>query len=64
MSIFYLILFVVLIIFAICALVGLFRFLADTRKFSSYYNELVNLKEKAEQRYGTDENKGEEVKNE
>ena len=62
MSIFYLILFVVLIIFAICALVGLFRFLADTRKFSSYYNELVNLKEKAEQRYNTAEEKGEELK--
>lgn len=64
MSIFYLILFVILIIFAFCALVGLFRFLADTRKFSSYYNELVNLKEKAEQRYNTDEDKGEEVNNE
>lgn len=63
MLIFYLILFVILIIFAICALVGLFRFLADTRKFSSYYNELVNLKEKAEQRYGTDENKGEDNEN-
>lgn len=59
MSIFILLLFVVLIIFIICAIVGIIRFWADTRKYSSYYTELINLKEKAEKRYGTTEEKDE-----
>lgn len=63
MSIFILLLFVVLIIFIICAIVGIVRFWTDTRKYSSYYTELINLKEKAEKRYFTEEKDEGEEKN-
>lgn len=48
MAIINLIIFVALIVFIISSFVGLVRFWRDTKKFSSYYQELKDLKEKAE----------------
>ena len=48
MAILTLIVVVLLIIFILCSFVGLFRFLSDTKKYSSYFNELKILKDKAE----------------
>lgn len=48
MSFIYLLLFVFTIIFLISSIFGLFRFISDTRKYSTYFDELKNLKEKAE----------------
>lgn len=48
MAILYLILIVAMIIFIISSFVALVRFWNDTRKFSTYYQELKDLKEKAE----------------
>lgn len=48
MAILYLIIIVAMIIFVISSFVSLFRFLNDTRKYSTYFQELKDLKEKAE----------------
>lgn len=48
MAILYLILIVAMIIFIISSFVALVRFWNDTRKYSTYYQELKDLKEKAE----------------
>lgn len=48
MAILNLIVFVALIVFIICSFVGLVRFWRDTKKYSPYYQELKDLKEKAE----------------
>ena len=48
MAILNLIVIVALIVFIVCSFVGLVRFWRDTKKFSSYYQELNDLKEKAE----------------
>lgn len=48
MAILNLIFIVALIVFIICSFVGLVRFWRDTKKYSSYYQELKDLKEKAE----------------
>lgn len=48
MAILYLILIVAMIIFIISSFVALVRFWSDTRKYSSYFQELKDLKEKAE----------------
>lgn len=48
MAILYLIIFVAMIIFVISSFVALVRFWKDTREYSSYYQELKDLKEKAE----------------
>lgn len=48
MAIINLIIFVALIVFIVCSFVGLVRFWRDTKKFSPYYQELKDLKEKAE----------------
>lgn len=48
MAILYLIIIVAMIIFIIASFVALVRFWIDTRKFSTYYQELKDLKEKAE----------------
>lgn len=48
MAILNLVIFVALIVFIICSFVGLVRFWRDTKKYSTYYQELKDLKEKAE----------------
>mgnify|MGYP007042546613 CR=1 FL=1 len=48
MAILYLIIIVAMIIFIISSFVALVRFWIDTRKYSTYYQELKDLKEKAE----------------
>lgn len=48
MAILNLIIIVALFVFIICSFVGLARFWRDTKKFSPYYQELKDLKEKAE----------------
>lgn len=48
MAIINLIIFVALIVFIISSFVGLVRFWRDTKKYSTYYQELKDLKEKAE----------------
>lgn len=48
MAILNLIVIVALIVFIVCSFVGLVRFWRDTKKFSPYYEELKDLKEKAE----------------
>lgn len=48
MAILNLIFIVALIVFIICSFVGLLRFWRDTKKYSPYYQELKDLKEKAE----------------
>lgn len=48
MAIINLIIFVALIVFIISSFVGLVRFWRDTKKYSPYYQELKDLKEKAE----------------
>lgn len=48
MAILYLIVIVAMIIFVISSFVALVRFWKDTRKYSTYYQELKDLKEKAE----------------
>ena len=48
MAILYLIIIVAMIIFIIASFVALVRFWIDTRKYSTYYQELKDLKEKAE----------------
>lgn len=48
MAILYLIVIVAMIIFIISSFVALVRFWIDTRKYSTYYQELKDLKEKAE----------------
>lgn len=48
MAILYLIIIVSMIIFIISSFVALVRFWIDTRKYSTYYQELKDLKEKAE----------------
>lgn len=48
MAILNLIIFVALIVFIISSFVGLVRFWRDSKKFSPYYQELKDLKEKAE----------------
>lgn len=48
MAILNLIFIVALIVFIICSFVGLVRFWRDTKKYSTYYQELKDLKEKAE----------------
>ena len=48
MAILNLIIFVALIVFIVCSFVGLVRFWRDTKKYSSYYQELKDLKDKAE----------------
>lgn len=48
MAILNLIIFVALIVFIISSFVGLVRFWRDTKKYSTYYQELKDLKEKAE----------------
>lgn len=48
MAVLNLIVFVALIVFILCSFVGLVRFWRDTKKYSPYYQELKDLKEKAE----------------
>lgn len=48
MAILNLIIFVALIVFIVCSFVGLFRFWRDTKEYSTYFQELKDLKEKAE----------------
>lgn len=48
MAILNLIIFVALIVFIICSFVGLVRFWRDTKEYSTYFQELKDLKEKAE----------------
>lgn len=48
MPILNLIFIVALIVFIICSFVGLVRFWRDTKKYSTYFQELKDLKEKAE----------------
>lgn len=48
MAILYLIIIVAMVIFIIASFVALVRFWIDTRKYSTYYQELKDLKEKAE----------------
>lgn len=48
MAILYLIIIVAMIIFIVSSFVALVRFWNDTRKYSTYYQELKDLKEKAE----------------
>lgn len=48
MAILNLIIFVALIVFIVSSFVGLVRFWRDTKKYSTYYQELKDLKEKAE----------------
>lgn len=48
MAILNLIIIVALIVFIISSFVGLVRFWRDTKKYSPYYDELKDLKEKAE----------------
>lgn len=48
MAILYLIIIVAMIVFIISSFVALVRFWIDTRKYCAYYQELKDLKEKAE----------------
>lgn len=48
MAILYLIIIVAMIVFIISSFVALVRFWIDTRNYSTYYQELKDLKEKAE----------------
>lgn len=59
MSIFYLFLIILVIIFSFCALVGVIQFFIDTKRFSSYKAELDSLKSKADKLLDSREEEGE-----